>query len=34
MNITVIGSGYFGYGPNTSINNGTKEFIKWYKNYI
>jgi len=24
----------FGYRPNTSINKGLKEFIKWYKNYI
>ncbi|MDG1508481.1 MAG: NAD-dependent epimerase/dehydratase family protein [Flavobacteriaceae bacterium] len=24
----------FGYKPNTSINKGLKEFIRWYKNYI
>ena len=24
----------FGYRPNTSINKGLKEFMKWYKNYI
>ena len=24
----------FGYKPNTSINKGLKEFIKWYKKYV